>query len=81
VASNNKALARSNKRKPPAAAIQGTAARVPQSLSRSVLSRNPTGLNLLLSGAAMSKFDLRFNGVVILCVGIAAVLAAIFFFV
>ena len=40
----------------------------------------PGGPQLLLSGAAMSKFDLRFNGVVILCVGIATGLAAIFFF-
>jgi uncharacterized protein YjeT (DUF2065 family) len=32
------------------------------------------------AAAAMSKFDLRFNGIVILCVGIATGLAAIFFF-
>ena len=75
-------------RKRPAAAIQIPPPRAfvifrfPWGARSARFSRNlnRAGLNLLLSGAAMSKFDLRFNGVVILCVGIATGLAAIFFF-
>ena len=86
VASDHKTLAPSNKSDPPAAAIQISPPRAfvisafpggpgPLGLSAS----QPGGPQPAFSGATLSKFDLRFNGVVILCVAFIAVLAAIFF--
>ena len=94
MASDHKTLAPSNKSDPPAAAKpvlaspQGLAFRrhpwasgssLVESKPARILSRLPGGPQPAFSGAALSKFDLRFNGVVILCVAFIAVLAAIFF--